>query len=133
MKEQNKTPERELNKMEKSNLSDAEFKTLVIWMLKELSRYFNSIKKIQSEKKDSLIKIKNSVQGNNTRVYEAENQINDMEHKEPKNCQSEKQDKRIQKIKASISSFWDNFKRIQHLHHRGARRRRERTRNWKSI
>ena len=36
MKEQNKTPEKELNKMKKSNLSHAEFKTLVIRMLKEL-------------------------------------------------------------------------------------------------
>ena len=36
MKEQNKTPEKELNKMEKSNLLDAEFKTLFIGMLKEL-------------------------------------------------------------------------------------------------
>ena len=30
MKEQNKTPEKELNKMETSNLPDAKFKTLVI-------------------------------------------------------------------------------------------------------
>ena len=37
MKDQTKTPEKELNKMEKSNISDAEFKTLVIRMLKELS------------------------------------------------------------------------------------------------
>ena len=37
MKEQIKTPEKELNKMEISNLSDAEVKTLVIRMLKELS------------------------------------------------------------------------------------------------
>ena len=36
LKVQNKTPEKELNKMEISNLSDAEFKTLVIRMLKEL-------------------------------------------------------------------------------------------------
>ena len=35
MKEQIKTPENELNKMEISNLSDAEFKTLVIRMLNE--------------------------------------------------------------------------------------------------
>ena len=33
MKEQSKTPGRELNEMEISNLSDAEFKTLVIRML----------------------------------------------------------------------------------------------------
>ena len=37
MKEQIKTPDKVLNKMEISNLSDAEFKTLVLRMLKELS------------------------------------------------------------------------------------------------
>ena len=36
MKEQNKTPEKELNKMEISNLSDAEFETLFLTILKEL-------------------------------------------------------------------------------------------------
>ena len=49
MKEQIKTPEKELNKIEISNLSDAEFKTLVIRMLRELSEDLSSIKKIQSE------------------------------------------------------------------------------------
>ena len=45
MREQNKTPEKVVNEMEISILSDAEFKTLVIRMLKELIGYFNSIKK----------------------------------------------------------------------------------------
>ena len=45
MKENNKTPEKELNKMEISNLTDAEFKTLVVRILKELTGYCNSIKK----------------------------------------------------------------------------------------
>ena len=53
MKEQIKTREKELNKMEISNLSDAEFKPLVIRMLKELSKDVNSMKKIQSETKDN--------------------------------------------------------------------------------
>ena len=48
-KGQIKTPEKELNKMEISNLSYAEFKTLAIRMLKELSEDLNSVKKIQSE------------------------------------------------------------------------------------
>ena len=61
MKEQNKTPEEGLNKMEISNLSDAEFKTLVIRMLKELSEDINSIKKTQSEMKGTLIKITNNL------------------------------------------------------------------------
>ena len=57
MKEQIKTPEKELNKMGIGNLSGVEFKTLVIRMLMELSEDYNSIKKIQSEMKDSLIEI----------------------------------------------------------------------------
>ena len=44
MKEKIKILEKEVNKMEMSNLSDADFKTLVIWMLKELSENFNRIK-----------------------------------------------------------------------------------------
>ena len=45
MKVQIKTPEKELNEMEISNLLDAEFKTLVIRMLKELSKDLSRIKK----------------------------------------------------------------------------------------
>ena len=45
MKEQIKTPEKELNKMGIGNLSGVEFKTLVIRMLKELSEDLSSIKK----------------------------------------------------------------------------------------
>ena len=57
----------------------------------------SSIKKIHSETKDSLIEIKNNSQGNNSKVEEAENKINDLEHKEAKNNQSEQQEKIIQK------------------------------------
>ena len=39
MKEQIKTPEKELNEREIANLSDAEFKSLVIRMLRELISY----------------------------------------------------------------------------------------------
>ena len=89
MKEQMKTLEKDLNKMEISNVSDAQFKILVIRMLKKLSEDLNSIKKIQLETKDTLIEIKNNLQGNNRRVDEAKNQINDLEHKEAKNNKSE--------------------------------------------
>ena len=54
-------------------------------MVKKLSEDLGSIKKIQSEMKDTLIEIKNNLQENNTGVDEAENQINDLEHKEAKN------------------------------------------------
>ena len=82
MKEQNKTPEKELNKMEISNLSDAEFKTLVIRMLQEYTGYFSSIKKTQAEMKVILSEIKKHLQGTNNEVKEARIKINNLEHKE---------------------------------------------------
>ena len=44
IKEQEKSPEKELNEMEESKLPDTEFKTMVIRMLKELSENFNQVK-----------------------------------------------------------------------------------------
>ena len=62
---------------------------------------------------DTLTEIKNHLQGNNSRVDKAKNQINDLEHKEAKNNQSEQwQEKKIKKTKGSVSSLWDNFKRF---------------------
>ena len=61
-------------------------------LLRELSEDLNGIKNIQSETKNTLIEIKNNLQGNNSRVDEAENQINVLEHKEPKTNQLEQQE-----------------------------------------
>ena len=68
MKEWNNTLEKEITKMEVNNLSDTEFKTRVIRMLKELNEDLSSIKKTQSETNDTLIEIKNNLQGNNSRM-----------------------------------------------------------------
>ena len=96
MKEQNKTPKKDLNKMDISNLSDVEFKTLVIRRLKELIEYSNSIKKTQEEMKLTLIEKKKNLQGTNSGGDEARTQINDLEHKEEIGIQPEqKEEKRI--------------------------------------
>ena len=111
---------------------------MVIRTLKELSEDLKSTKEIQSETKDSLIQIKgnNHLQGNNSRVDEVENQINDLDHKEAKNNQSKQQEeKRIQKELPKIRILQQplgQLQKVQHSHHKGARRR-ERARNWKSI
>ena len=59
-----------------------------------------------------ILKEMNNLQGINSRADEAENQINDMEHKKTKNNQAEQQEeKRIQKKNEnSVRSVWDNFK-----------------------
>ena len=89
--------------MEIRNLSDAEFKTVVLRCSRNLlSEDLSSIKMtqndqsilIQSETKDTLIEIKNNLQGNNSRVDEGENEINDMECKEAKKNQSEQQEEK---------------------------------------
>ena len=61
-------------------------------------------KKTQSETKETPREIKNNLQGNNRRVDEAKNQINDLEHKEAKN-KSKQEEKRIQKNEDSVSSL----------------------------
>ena len=84
VKEQNKTPQKELSKMEIANLLDAEFKTLVIRMLRELeySKQTNKQTNEEEEMKVTLSKIKNNLQETNRDGKEARIQTNDLEHKE---------------------------------------------------
>ena len=50
IKEKNRTPEKELNKMETSNLPDAEFKTLVIGMLNEFRGRVDELRALTKRK-----------------------------------------------------------------------------------
>ena len=61
--------------------------------------------------KVTLSEIKKNLQWINSGWDEAKSQINDLEHKEETNIQSEQQEeKRIPKNKDRVRSFWDNFK-----------------------
>ena len=66
MREKNKTPEKERNEMEISNLSDAPFKTLVTRLLQEFIGYFNAKKETQVKMKVALSEIKKNLQGTNS-------------------------------------------------------------------
>ena len=90
MKEQFKAPEKiQLRDKEIANLSDAQFKTLVIRMLQELTGYFNSIKKTQGATKVALCEIRKNLQGTNSDRKEIRTQINGMDQKEERNIQPE--------------------------------------------
>ena len=87
------------------NLSDSEYRTLAFRILKELIEYSNNIKE---EMKVTLSEMKKNPQGTNSEGKEARIQINDLEHKEEINIQSEHQEEKwIQKTEASIRSLWD--------------------------
>ena len=89
MKERIRTPEKYLSDKEIDNLSDAQFKTLVIKMLQELTGYFNRMKKTQAAMKVALCEIKKNLQGTNSDRKETRTQINGVEQKEERNIQPE--------------------------------------------
>ena len=90
-KKQIKAPGKiQLSDKEIANLSEAQFKTLVIRMLQELTGYFNSIKKTQAARKVALCEIKKNLQGTNSDRKETGTQINGVDQKEERNIQPEK-------------------------------------------
>ena len=82
MKEKNKTLEKELNKMEIANLSSAEFKTLVIRMIREIMKYGRNTKE---ETKVTLSEIKKNPQRTNSKEKEVRIQIKNLRQKEEMN------------------------------------------------
>ena len=79
MKEQSKTSERELCDKEIANLSDGEFKALVIKMLTE---FIDLGQKMKKQMKDTQNEIKQNIQGTNSDRKETRTQINDLQQKE---------------------------------------------------
>ena len=84
MKEQIKTPKIEQSNEERANLSDTEFKTLVIRTLIEMVEYGH---KIEEEVKAMQSEIKENVQGTKSDRKEIRTQINNLEQKEDINIQ----------------------------------------------
>ena len=79
MKEQRKTPEKELSNEEIANLSDGKFKALVTKMLTELIKLG---RKMREKIEDIQNEIKQNIQGTNSERKETRTQSNDLEQKE---------------------------------------------------
>ena len=79
MKEQSITSERGLSDEDIANLSDGEFKALVIKMLTDLIELGRKMKK---QMKDTQNEIKQNIQETNSDRKETRIQINDLEQKE---------------------------------------------------
>ena len=80
MKEQIKAPEIiQLSSEQIANLSDAQFKTLVIRKVTELVKYGH---KLDEKMKSMLNEIKENVQGTNSEGKEARTKINSVDQKE---------------------------------------------------
>ena len=86
MKEQSKASERELNDKEIANLSDGEFKALVIKMLTKLIELGQ---KMREQMKDTQNEIKQNIHVIKSDKKETRTQSNDMEQKGKINIQLE--------------------------------------------
>ena len=108
MKEHSKTLEKELSDKEIADLSDAEFKTLVIRMLTVMIECGH---KIEEKVNAMQSAIKKNIQGINSEGKETGTQINDLEQKEEINIRPEQNEEtRIQKNEERFRNLRDNFK-----------------------
>ena len=110
MKEQSKASERELSEEKIANLSDEEFKALVIKMLTDLIELGWKWKKNKKQMKDTQSEIKQNVQGTNSDRKETRTQSNNLEQKEKINIH-QNEETRIQKSEEILTNLRDNLKR----------------------
>ena len=104
MKEQIKAPEKiQLSEEEIANLSDAQFKTLVIKTLPELVEF---VQKVDEKMKPMPRETKENVQGTNTDGKETGTQTNGVDQKEERNIQPEKNEE---------TRIWKNEERLRNL------------------
>ena len=110
MTEHFKAPEKiQLSDEEIANLSDAQFKALVINMLTEL---VESVRKVDEKMKPILRETKENVQGINSDAKETGTQINGEDQNEERNIQPEKNEEtRIWKNEERLRNLQDIFKR----------------------
>ena len=93
MKEQDKTPEKQLNKMEIGSLPEKEFRIMIVKMYQELGKrreakvekmqeMFNKdleeLKNEQTEMNNTITEMKTTLEGINSRITEAEERISDL-------------------------------------------------------
>ena len=132
MKEKEEAPERVLNDVEASQMSDIEFKEMVIRKLNELTEnyqklqgnyneltanYINMKKEIetinkgQEEMKNTISELKNTVERIKSRLDEAEDRISELEDEVQKNTQKEQEkEKRLRKIEEEWNEIQNNMK-----------------------
>ena len=93
-KEQDKTPEKQLNEVEIGNLPEKEFRIMIVKMIQDFGKRMEAkIKKMQemfkkdleelknkqAEMNNTITEMKNTLEGINSRITEAEEWISDLE------------------------------------------------------
>ena len=125
MKEQDTTPEEQLNEVEIENLSEKYFRVTLVRMIQDFGKKIDAkideweetfkkgiedLKIQQAEMINTITEIKNSLEENST-IQEAEDQKSEVEDRLVEITDVEQnKEKRKKRIEDSLEELWDNFK-----------------------
>ena len=127
MKEQEKTPEKQLNEVEIGNLPEKEFRIMIVKMIQDLGKrmeakiermqeMFNKdleeLKNKQTEMNNTITVMKTTLEGINSRITEAEEWKSDLEDRMVEFTAAEQnKEKRMKRNEDSLRDLWDSIKR----------------------
>ena len=127
MKEQEKTPEKQLNEVEIGNLPEKEFRIMIVNMIQDLRKrmeaniekmqeMFNKdleeLKNKQIEMNHTITEMKTTLEGINSRITEAEERMSDLEDGMVEfTAVEQNKEKRMKRNEDSIRDLGDNIKR----------------------
>ena len=127
MKEQEKTPEKQLNEVEIGNLPEKEFIIMIVKMIQDLgirmeakiekmqekiNKDLQELKNKQTEMTNTITEMKTTLEGIDSRITEAEERISDLEDKVVQFTAAEQnKEKRMKRNEDSLEDLWDNIKR----------------------
>ena len=126
MKEQDKSPEKQLNEVEIGKLPEKEFRIMIVKMIQDLGKrmeakiekmqeMFNKdleeLKNKQTEMNNTINEMKTTLEGINSRITEAEERISDLEDRMVEfTAVEQNKEKRKKRNEDSLRDLWDNIK-----------------------
>ena len=126
MKEQDKTPEKQLNEVEIGKLPEKEFRIMIVKMIQnlgkrmeakieEMQEMFNNdleeLKNTQTEMNSTITEMKTTLEGINSRITEAKERISDLEDRMVEfTAVEQNKAKRMKRNEDSLRDVWDNIK-----------------------
>ena len=127
MKEQDKTPEKQLSEVEIGNFPEKELRIMIVKMIQDLGKrkeaeiekmqeMFNKdleeLKNKQTEMNNTITEMKTTLEGIHSRITEAEELISDLEDRMVDFTSVEQnKEKRMKRNEDSLRDLWDNIKR----------------------
>uniref|UniRef100_A0A8C9BG70 L1 transposable element RRM domain-containing protein n=1 Tax=Phocoena sinus TaxID=42100 RepID=A0A8C9BG70_PHOSS len=134
MKEQDKTPEKQINEVAIGNLPGKEFRIMMVKMILDLgkrmeakikkmqemfnedleelkNKHLEELKNKQTEMNNTITEMKNTLEGIDSRITEAEERISDLEDRMVEfTAMEQNKEKRMKRNEDSLRDLWDNIK-----------------------